>query len=476
MTDLATIDLARRRLLRQMFLTAGAVSTPAWLQACGGDSALAGEQPTPPLTPESRLALQPGPLSNIGPLVDAGIDNMLIPEGFSARVVARHRSNPVTGNYDPLGLSGYVWHEAPDGGAVFPAPDGGWVYVSNSEVNLGGSGGSSRDGGVGALRFNAQGEVVDAYRILDGTRRNCAGGATPWQTWISCEETGDGYAWECQPLGGVDDARRLDALGRFNKEAAAVDLKTRTVYQTEDSGSGRFYRFVCEASDLVSEDGGNRLRMETGRLQVLNVEGFENDGYIADDAEARRLRRVSWVDVAQPDQPQGTVRAQLAEAAETVPGTQFRGGEGLWIYDLPPALQSVPPGGRVPTRAVAFFASKGDNRVYAYDIDNDLIQTVFDNAAIDPAFDDVDNVVVSPMGDVLVAEDGDAMRLIVIVPGGEAKVLMQITSGGSEITGPAFTADGSRLYFSSQRGPTVPLLRTGTGATYEITIPEAFRA
>lgn len=475
MSDLPAVDATRRSLLRHLFLTAGAVSTPAWVQACGGDSAIAAGEPTPPLMGDSRLALQPGPLANIGPLVDAGIDNMLIPEGFTARVVARHRSNPVTGTFDPLGASGYVWHEAPDGGAVFPAPDGGWVYVSNSERGIGTTSGSSRDGGVGALRFNADGEVVDAYRILDGTRRNCAGGATPWHTWISCEETGDGYAWECFPFGGVDDARRLDALGQFNKEAAAVDLPTRTVYQTEDAGNGRFYRFVCDESDLVSDVGQPRLQMARGRLQVLNVEGFEDDGYIADDAEARTLRRVHWVDVVQADQPQGTVRNQLADAGEPIPGTQFRGGEGLWIHPLPAALQAVPPGGRVPTRAVAFFACKGDNRVYAYDIDNDLIQTIFDNAAIDPAFDDVDNVVVSPAGDVLVAEDGDAMRLMVLVPGGAPKVLMQITSGGSEITGPAFTPDGSRLYFSSQRGPTVPLLRTGTGATYEITIPEAFR-
>ena len=63
------------------------------------------------------------------------------------------------------------------------------------------------------------------------------------------------------------------------------------------------------------------------------------------------------------------------------------------------------------------------------------------------------SVTVSPNGDVLVAEDGDLMRLFVIVPNEPAKLLMQITKGNSEITGPAFTPDGSRLYFSSQRGP-----------------------
>lgn len=479
----------RRAFLQQMFWTAGAVSTPAWLAACGSSGGIQGEGTGGggDLPGGRMLPITPGPLYDIGALVDAGVDQARIPEGFRLRRVAAHLTNPVTGLFDPLGLSGYVWHQAPDGGAVFPAQDGGWVYVCNSEIGIGsGVFGSSRDGGVGALRFNAAGEVVDAYRILDGTRRNCAGGATPWGSWISCEETGDGFAFECFPFGSVADARRLDALGRYNMEAAAVDLATRTVYLTEDSGSGRFYRFTASAEDLEMVDGQPRLKMEAGLLEVMQIEGFENGGYIEDDVAARELRRVSWTPVIQPESPQAGVRALLAESGQPVPGTVFRGGEGLWHYELPPSQRLVPPGGSQPLRAVLFFATKGDNRVYAYDIDNGLIQTVFDNFFIDPAFDDVDNVVVSPAGDVLVAEDGDGMRLMVVAPGLPAKVLVKFDTPGSEITGPAFTPDGSRLYFNSQRGPNIPLqnlpliaqfpgLRNGTGVTYELTIPERFR-
>ncbi len=448
---------SRRDFLRYVFLTAGAATTPAWLAACGSGSS----RDSSPDGKEFTIA--PGPLSGIGPLVDTGVDGIMAPEGFSVRVVARNLYNPVSGAFDPLKLSGYNWHSAPDGGAVFAADDGGWVYVSNSEAD---------NGGVGALRFSADGSITSAYRILDGTRRNCAGGATPWQTWLSCEETGDGIVYECEPFGSVDTAQARPALGVFNHEAAAVDLPTRTIFLTEDAGDGRLYRFVADAADLTAD--GSRLNLQSGRLQALNVAGYDNGGY-PEGAALHTLHRVTWVDLESPDQQQSEVRAALTAAGQPVPGTVFRGGEGIWHYEVPAALRGVPPGGTKPTRALLFFACKGDNRVLAYDIDNELIEIVFDNDSIELPMDDVDNLVVSPAGDVIVAEDGDAMRLIVVVPNQPAKTLLQVTLGGSELTGPAFTPDGSRLYFSSQRGPNLPLFDTGSGVTYELTIPPQFR-
>lgn len=455
----------RRDVLRYAFLSAGAATLPTWLAACGASTAEVAADPGPGAggDPEGKeFSIAPGPLSAVGPLVETGVDGILAPAGFSVRAVARNLYNPVNGLFDPLSLSGYHWHASPDGGAVFAAEDGGWVYVSNSEEDA---------GGAGALRFAADGTLSSAYRILDQTRRNCAGGATPWQTWLSCEETGDGLVYECEPFGAVGDARAKPALGLFNHEAASVDLDTRTVYLTEDSGEGRLYRFLAEASDLLPE---GRLKLESGRLQVLNIAGYENGGYPEGQA-LHTLHRTTWVDVEGSARPQAEVRAELAAAGKPVPGTVFRGGEGIWRYELPATLRSLPPGGSRPSRALIFFACKGDNRVLAYDIDNELIEIVFDNDSIELPMDDVDNLVVSPAGDVIVAEDGEAMRLIVVVPNQPAKTLLQISLGGSELTGPAFTPDGSRLYFSSQRGPNLPLLKTGSGVTYELTIPPEFR-
>eukprot|EP01030_Chromulinospumella_sphaerica_P019517 gene19517-19410_t len=153
-----------------------------------------------------ELPLQAGPLAGIGELVATGVDNIFAPAGFTVRPVARHLSNPVLGIPDLLGLTGYNWHMFPDGGAVFPTEDGGWVYVSNSETE-------APQGGVGAL---------------------------------SCEETQTGVTWECDPLGSTATARALPALGVFNHEAVAVDMATKTLFLTEDAGDGRLYRFVSE--------------------------------------------------------------------------------------------------------------------------------------------------------------------------------------------------------------------------------------
>lgn len=462
-------DPHRRTLLRLLFVSGGMLSTAPLLNACaalGGNSRSA--PPAPP-APGGELRLPTGPLSRVGTLHDSGVDGIHLPKDFTVRAVARHLSNPVTGAFDPLGLAGYNWHEAPDGGACFAADDGGWIYVSNSE--------HPRRGGVGALRFAPDGRIKDAYRILDHTRRNCAGGATPWQTWLSCEEVPDGQVYECEPAGTPESARVLPALGRFAHEAAAVDMPTRSVFMTEDTPDGRLYRFLADASDVEGSGADARLRMASGRLQVLNIDGFADDGYVTEDLRLRELHRTQWVDAVAPEQPQAGLRAQRRDAGKRVPGTVFRGGEGMWIYTLPAALQSIPSGGTVPTRAVLFFATKGDNRIHAFDVDNGLIETIFDNRFIDPVFDDVDNVVVSPAGDVVVAEEGDAMRLMVVVPNAPAKTLLQVHLGsGSELTGPAFSPDGSRLYFSSQRGPNLPLGKSGSGVTYEVTLPPAIQA
>ncbi|MCF2125578.1 PhoX family protein [Strepomyces sp. STD 3.1] len=345
-----------------------------------------------------------------GALGSPDANGLRLPAGFTSRVIAR------SGQQVP-GTS-YTWHRAPDGGACYP--DGsGWIYVSNSEVNP--------SGGASAVRFSASGAVTSAYRVLSGTRQNCAGGRTPWNTWLSCEEVDRGYVYETDPW-GVQAAVRRDAMGRFKHEAAAADPVRKVVYLTEDVGDGCFYRFRPTT-------WGN---LSSGTLEVL-VAGSATSG------------PVTWARVPDPSGATAT-RNQVSGAK------RFNGGEGCYYAD-----------------DTCWFTTKGDNRVWQYNASTGTIELAYDDSLVTSGgapLTGVDNVTGSSSGDLFVAEDGGTMEICVITPNDVVAPFLRVDGqSGSEITGPAFSPDGTRLYFSSQRGTSGS---SSGGITYEVRGP--FRA
>ncbi len=352
-------------------------------------------------------------LANIGALGAPDANGMMLPDGFTSRIVAQAGQEPLSG-------SGYVWHGAPDGGATFRTDSGGWIYVSNSEAI---------PGGVGALEFDASGELVGARSILDGSIINCAGGPTPWGTWLSCEEVAAGRVFECDPTGQTPGVAR-PALGIFKHEAATYEPNNHHLYLTEDDSNGRFYRFV---PDAMTPDGFADL--SAGRLEVALV--------MPDDS-------VVWLPVPDPEATGGTLtRDQVPES------TAFDGGEGIWYQN-----------------GIVYFSTKGDTTIWAYDVAAAQISVLYDAAtAANPILTGVDNVTMTCCGDVLVAEDGGDMQVVAILASGELKPLFQVVGhDASEVTGPAFDPSGTRLYFSSQRG-TFAGFTLSEGITFEITGP-----
>ncbi|MEU7029585.1 alkaline phosphatase PhoX [Streptomyces sp. NPDC046275] len=384
---------------RRGFLRGAVIGTSA---AAFGGSLWSGAAHAAPAQPGA------GPYGALGAADANGIQ---LPAGFTSRVIAR------SGQTVP-GTS-YTWHNAPDGGACF-ADGTGWIYVSNSEINPG--------GGASAVRFNSSGAVTGAYRILSNTRQNCAGGRTPWNTWLSCEEVSLGYVYETDPY-GVKAAVQRPALGKFKHEAAAADPVRRAIYLTEDETDGCFYRFLPTTwGDLSS-----------GTLQVFKA-GTGTSGTF------------SWQNVPDPDGAPTTTRNQVSGAK------RFNGGEGCYYAN-----------------DTVWFTTKGDNRVWQVNLAAGTYELAYDDSLVPGGaapLTGVDNVTGSASGDLYVAEDGGNMEICLITPDDLVTPFLRINGqSGSEITGPAFSPDGSRLYFSSQRGTTGS---SSGGITYEVTGP--FRA
>ncbi|MFJ4556138.1 alkaline phosphatase PhoX [Streptomyces massasporeus] len=349
---------------------------------------------------------QPG-TGPYGPLGSPDANGIRLPAGFTSRVIARSGQQ--------VGTTSYTWHNAPDGGACY-ADGTGWIYVSNSEINP--------SGGASAVKFSSTGAITAAYRILSSTRQNCAGGKTPWNTWLSCEEVSLGYVYETDPW-GTNAAVQRAAMGRFKHEAAAADPVRKVIYLTEDETNGRFYRFVPTT-------WGN---LSSGKLQVM-VAGSATSGSF------------TWTDIPDPDGSPTATRSQVSGSKS------FNGGEGCHYAN-----------------DTVWFTTKGDNRVWQLNLLNNTYELAYDDSLVNGTapLTGVDNITGASSGDLFVAEDGGNMEICVITPDDVVASFLRIDGqSGSEITGPAFSPNGTRLYFSSQRGTSGS---SSGGITYEVTGP-----
>jgi hypothetical protein len=371
---------------------------------------------------------QPGD-SPYGPLLEPDANGLMLPAGFTSRVVAT--------SLQLVPGTTHLWHAFPDGGACVPTDDGGWIYVSNSENPPPAFDGDVPGfdlGGVGCIRFDAAGNVTDAYSILQGTRSNCAGGLTPWGTWLSCEEWAFGVVWECDPFGEAEAVAR-PSLGVMKHEMVAVDPDRQQLYLSEDQPDGLFYRYTPEPGTWGS--GGALEAFASLEAMAVGPNG-----------------EVTWI---RPSDPTFNYNLRFG-----FPGASpFDGGEGV-VYDS----------GRV------YLTTKGDDRVWVHDVAAQTMSVLYDAAeSASPVLDGVDNIIVSAAHDLYVAEDGGNLEVNVITPELVVAPVVRLTGdqhggiGGptvSEVTGLAFSPDGNRLYLNSERGGQP---RGGPGILYEVTGP-----
>lgn len=403
-----------------------------------------------------------------------------LPEGFSYQIISRRGERMTDGFFVPA---------AHDGMAAFPGPDGLTLLVRNHEINSGtnpeagpfgpgnerladlgpnalydaGSNGQPCLGGTTTLVYDTRTQrLVGHHLSLVGTLRNCAGGPTPWNTWITCEETIEragarcaqdhGYVFEvpASATPGLAAPIPLKAMGRFNHEAVAVDPASGAVYETEDAGDGLIYRFLPHQPGRLAE--GGRLQA----LGVIDQPSLDTRNWEAAAATPGTVLATRWIDLDAVEAPDNDLRLR----GFALGAARFARGEGMWYGN----------------DAVYFACTNGGQarhgQIWRY------VPGPFEGTADEPnqpgrlelfvepndpgLVDNADNLTVAPWGDLILCEDGSGDQFLVgITPEGSLYKFAHNAGSTSEFAGATFSPDGSTLFVNIQ----------GDGLTLAITGP-----
>ena len=447
------------------------------------------------------------------PLQDDPNGILALPTGFSYKIVTREGQTDMSFGQGKTP----AFH---DGTGVVGANRKGLTIIQNHELtpNQAAVGvphiagtvydpGAVNAGGCTVITTDGNGTPTAEWVGISGTARNCAGGVTPWGTWLTCEETfiNAGTAWSAGGQTGTyqknhgyvfevlqaDSAHQIPlpikAFGRFEHEALAVEPTLRRVYLSEDASgpNGLFYRWTAPAGVRLRAGVANQLGDTSGKLEAMQIR--LDDGSILPDvayltsAQLGRPFKVTWIEVPERDGATKTIRTQFADGTVTR-GKKFEGvwsnGKGCYIVNsFAFGANDLPAD-----------ATKHDGMVWFYDYSDETITLVtyfphnpaaegegaFPKYA-DLTFDGPDNVTVTPWGTLVLAEDGvRASHVLSSVPGGPtyaiARNMLSIgTSNGapvfSEFTGPTFSPDGKVLFVNIQV-PGITLAITGPWQKY----------
>ncbi|MEQ3552877.1 alkaline phosphatase PhoX [Pseudonocardia nematodicida] len=374
-----------------------------------------------------------------GPLVDDPDGRLALPEGFSYRIVNEAGKTSL--------YSGDPCPGVHDGAAAFSAPDGNVLIVLNHEVRGGPDDGGAvphrrgytwRDdagGGCTVVKTTPDGELIWQTAVLAGTSTNCAGGITPWGTWLTCEENerdGHGYVFEVDPvdLRANRNPQPIRAPGRYRHEALSVDPDDLTIYLTEDASdpSGTVYRWTPPAGFRGTSGALNALDDEAGELAAMAC--TDGSGNLVDDldqaSEIVTVYSVRWVPVDDRDAQQRSLR--------TTEGiTRAHKLEGAWWSD---------DGAYV----VSSYSDSHRGQIWHYDprAATLTLTTVFTEADGETV-EAPDNIVAAPFGGLIVATDGDDDNHLAGVTAAGYAYPIARSQMGSEFTGPTFSPDGTVL-------------------------------
>lgn len=411
MTDKNTSD-KRRNLLKGL---AGASALP-FIGALGGLQARQAQ------AADGVTALVESPYGPIAPTNDmaTGLPLLQLPPGFTYKSYGwrgdlMSNGQPCPGGHDGMGViasssSGNrvdvvlvrnheIGFVAP--GSVIDAPA---VYDRGTNSGLVNKPG----GGTTNLAFR-DGKWVGMTPSLGGTQGNCAGGVTPWGTWLTCEEVSSdavssagnmhGYVFEVRADPSSTSSQPIVGMGRFGHEAAAVDPATSIVYMTEDSsGKSGFYRYVPRVVP-----GAPGTLAQGGTLQMARVKGMPNANLATVSVDQQY--ELEWVTIANPDQTRSNATGLNGQVISNASGPFVQGwtqgaarmnrGEGMWYFQGKIYVMDTSGGS----------AARGT--VWELDLARQRLTCIYSSPGA-LVGNMGDNLTVSPGGGLLLCEDGGA--------------------------------------------------------------------
>ena len=429
--------------------------------------------------------------ARVGPLKVDPSGLLDLPEGFRYRTVSRVGTPMADGFFVP---------GQHDGMAAFPGEDGRIILVCNhenapSEQRKSAFAGSDNDlfnatldklydqgggstpgaGGTTTTVYNPRtGETERQHLSLGGTELNCAGGPTPWGSWLSCEECFEqpgvglkdfrfvmrdkphGYVFEVPAREtGLVDPIPIRAMGRFEHEACAVHHETGIVYMTEDRHHSLFYRYIPDKPGHLHEGG---------RLQALAIQGrtsFATHNWDKQpDIGVGKPLQVSWIDMENPEPAENDLRETGAAAGAAM----FARGEGL-CTDGEEFAFTCTIGGRARLGQVFNYRpSPYEGTPREKDAPGQL--TLIAEADHESLLRMCDNITMAPWGDLIVCEDDEMYHcgIVGIRPDGSQYQLADHPYSDSELAGACFSPDGKILFVNIQY-PGTTLAITGPWPT-----------
>ncbi len=405
-----------------------------------------------------------------GPLQADPNKLLRLPRGFSYQIISRQG----TAMSDGLLVPG-----KPDGMAAFPGPNGRTIIVRNHEldVEMGdlspfgsqlerlnklsrkdlydpGHGILPGLGGTSTLIYNTHSQKLEAeWLSLAGTIRNCAGGPTPWNSWITCEETvhrpkgglekfhGFNFEVPATATQSLAEPVPIKAMGRFQHEAVAVDPRTSIVYQTEDRMDGIITRYIPTQPSKLHK--GGKLQA----LMIVDEPGRDTRNWPQFTAPVFKLNRpvtVQWIDLDGTDSLHDDLRYPGFEAG----AARFARAEGMWFGNNEVFFACTNGGRKNAGQIFRYVPSpfEGTSR----ETEEPSTLELFLEPNNTTLLENCDNLTQAANGDLIVCEDNFHPRILGITPKGNIYNLAENIGHKSEFAGVTFSPDGSTLFVNIQ--------------------------